>query len=707
MAGSPLAQARVLAQMALRSLASHKVKSLIVGSIMVFGTALVVVGTSLLDSVEAGMERSIVKSLSGHLQLYDAEAKDDLALFGGATMGGDDYGEVPDFGEVQRVVQAQDGVEAVVPMGLGIANMSRGSELDRALDALRRAVEAGDAATREAMIHRVQRLLELTRADLTNSRAITADTTDLDANLAHVERAQQAAFWAPFRGDDLDAKRAALDFLDTQVAPAGGDGVQYYLRYLGTDLPLFARVFDRFRIVEGEPVPEGRRGLLINKRFADSQLKLKVARLLDDLHDAVTLNDARIADDAALTAKARQARSLYGSLTLMLAPEDAAALEAALRAEFPDVAPTDGQSPLDALVQAALTVDDDTLKARYAFFYAQIAPRVALYPFRVGDVLTLRAFTKRGYMKSVNVKVYGTFEFAGLERSELSGAANLVDLMTFRDLYGQMTEAQQAELKAIQAEVGLERVDRADAEDAFFGGDGDSVEKTADGSVFGDFDVARIEREAGTRVADDRPFTREQMVDGVVLNAAVVLKDGVDLDDAQARIQAAVDAAGLRLKVVDWRAASGVIGQFVMVIRGVLLLAIGIIFIVALVIINNSMLMATLERVREIGTLRAIGAQRRFVMAMVMLETLVLGLLSGTVGAGLGAALVSWMGSVGIPAKNDILVFLFSGPRLHPAVGASNLLVALVVILVVSLISTWYPARIATRVQPVEAMREA
>jgi ABC-type lipoprotein release transport system permease subunit len=279
--------------------------------------------------------------------------------------------------------------------------------------------------------------------------------------------------------------------------------------------------------------------------------------------------------------------------------------------------------------------------------------------------------------------------------------------MTFRDLYGQMTEAQQAELKAIQAEVGLERVDRADAEAAFFGGGDDSVEKSADGSVFGAFDVARIEREAGTRVADDRPFTREQMLDGVVLNAAVVLEDGVDVDEAKGRVQAAVDAAGLKLKVVDWRAASGVIGQFVMVIRGVLLLAIGIIFIVALVIINNSMLMATLERVREIGTLRAIGAQRRFVMAMVMLETLVLGLLSGAVGAGLGAALVGWMGDVGIPARNDILVFLFSGPRLHPTVGASNLLVALVVILIVSLISTWYPARIATRVQPVEAMREA
>ena len=46
----------------------------------------------------------------------------------------------------------------------------------------------------------------------------------------------------------------------------------------------------------------------------------------------------------------------------------------------------------------------------------------------------------------------------------------------------------------------------------------------------------------------------------------------------------------------------------------VLNIAVLIIFVVALVIINNAMVMATLQRVREIGTLRAVGAQRRFIL---------------------------------------------------------------------------------------------
>jgi len=57
------------------------------------------------------------------------------------------------------------------------------------------------------------------------------------------------------------------------------------------------------------------------------------------------------------------------------------------------------------------------------------------------------------------------------------------------------------------------------------------------------------------------------------------------------------------------------VGQFVTMIRAVLYISVLIIFAVALVIINNALVMATLERMPEIGTLRAVGAQRRFCSA--------------------------------------------------------------------------------------------
>jgi ABC-type antimicrobial peptide transport system permease subunit len=130
-----------------------------------------------------------------------------------------------------------------------------------------------------------------------------------------------------------------------------------------------------------------------------------------------------------------------------------------------------------------------------------------------------------------------------------------------------------------------------------------------------------------------------------------------------------------------------------------------IIFAVALVIINNAMVMATLQRVREIGTMRAIGAQRRFVTAMLLVETAAVSLLFGVLGAVLGAAALwavrAWGG---IPATNDQLYFFFSGPALLPALGTTGVAVSLGLVLVVSMLSGFYPAIIAMKVTPVEAM---
>lgn len=692
------ARLRLLVYMALRSLWSHKVKSLIVGSLMGFGTLLVVVGTALLDSIERSIERSVVHSLSGHLQVYAGTGRDALALFGDMTMGGADWGEIDDYAALRGVVAGVDNVETVVPMGINTAYMTRGSDLERTLATMRQAVRDGRPADAEAQIPRVRRLLGLLRGDLENQRKVAdaAATAELDRQLEDVDRVSSDAFWQGFAADPLPA----LEALDTRVAPLAGEGQLMFIRYVGTDLPLFAEHFDRLRIVRGEMVPAGRRGILINQKYADRVLKLTAARLLDDLEEARQANMS-IAGNAELTAKARRLASQGGAIVLMLSPDDAAALEAKLRALLPGVT-----GDLDALVAAFLTVDDSTIGARYRFFEDEIAPRIDVYPFAIGDVVTIRAWTRTGSLKAVNVRVWGTFSFEGMERSELTGAANLVDLVTFRELYGQMTAADRAELDEIRAAVGVEFVDRGSAEDALFGGDAPAMGEAGADDDFDALAEADLKREKRSAEAAEG-FDVAQNTRGLVLNAAVMLRDPEKLDETQAAIEAAIQGAGLTAKVVDWQAASGVVGQLALLVRAILYIAIFIIFAVALVIINNSMLMATMERVREIGTLRAIGAQRGFVMAMFLLETVVLGLLAGLIGAFAGAGLVAWMGQVGIPAANEIMVFIFSGNRLHPTFGAEHIGLGLVIILVASLISTWYPARIATRIEPIEAMRGA
>jgi len=60
--------AGVLLQISFRNLFASKAKTFIVGGIILFGAALVVVGSSLLDTVDRGMRGSVQGSLAGQLQ---------------------------------------------------------------------------------------------------------------------------------------------------------------------------------------------------------------------------------------------------------------------------------------------------------------------------------------------------------------------------------------------------------------------------------------------------------------------------------------------------------------------------------------------------------------------------------------------------------------------------------------------------------------
>ena len=77
---------KLLLEVAFRNLFKSWV-NLIIGGIIFFATFLVVTVGALVDSVNSSMSRSIVGSISGHLQVYSDKSKEELSLFG--AMGGE------------------------------------------------------------------------------------------------------------------------------------------------------------------------------------------------------------------------------------------------------------------------------------------------------------------------------------------------------------------------------------------------------------------------------------------------------------------------------------------------------------------------------------------------------------------------------------------------------------------------------------------
>jgi ABC-type antimicrobial peptide transport system permease subunit len=330
---------------------------------------------------------------------------------------------------------------------------------------------------------------------------------------------------------------------------------------------------------------------------------------------------------------------------------------------------------------------------------------VQLYRVKVGDTLTIKAFTRSGYIQNVNVKVYGTFAFTGLEKSPLAGATSLMDLMSFRELFGYLTADKAEELKEIQQATGARTVTRETAEEDLFGEGAEVVAEATPGLIDPDAALAGTGRKLREEDLVRRVYTQQQLDDGVVLHAAVMLKDPSRLDETIERINEVSKAQGLGIQAVSWQKASGLLGQIINVFRALLFVAVAIIFIAAMLIMYLSVLMATLQRTQMFGTMRAIGAQRGLVLSMVLVESIVLGLLFGGLGMLLGSGVLGLIGARGIAAPNDVMYFFFSGPRLLPELSTWPYVVAFVVILVVTVGSTLVPAVMAMRISPLKAMQ--
>lgn len=691
-----LTEYALLVRLALRSLLSHRVKTLIVGGLLAGGTFLLVFGTALLSNVERTMAESITSSMTGHIQIHSDKAKDKIAFSGPDAQQQQDLGVIEDFGKVKAALEKVPNVSAVVPMGRDIAMALSGNDFDKQLGELRDAVKSGDTKTKAGRIERIRKLADLKKQDYVNRLAISSAKDEIEAAIATLDRAASDAFWAEFEADPVPQ----LDWLDTKLAPLQQDDQAIFLAYIGTDPQQYAAKFGNFEIVQGQMIPPGERGLLMSQKYLDETAKQKVAFLLDKMKKALEDGDT-FAKDAAQQEKQKRIVRLARPLLFIMSPEDATKLSGELETALGK------KGTLEEQLKELVTVDDANFQARYKMFYDLVAPKIELYKMKVGGDTTIRVYTRSGYSRAATLKVWGTFRFKGLDDSLLASRYNVLDIMTFRDLYGLMTPERKKELEAMRAQVGVADVNRDDAESALFGDDSLEAEVVpAEGAAAAAEPAAAEPAAAKAPAEPPKRYTQADIEQGVVLNAAVILHDPSKIAEAKAAIAKVNEEEKLGLKIVDWQEAAGIIGQFMLVLKVLLFITIGFIFLVSLVIINNSMLMATMDRVQEIGTMRAIGAQRGFVLVMFLIETTVLAILAGAGGTGLAAGLLAFLGKVGIPAGHEILVVVFGGPRLFPVLDAGSVAFGLFLIVIVSVAATLYPAIVATRIQPVVAMQK-
>jgi putative ABC transport system permease protein len=140
--------------------------------------------------------------------------------------------------------------------------------------------------------------------------------------------------------------------------------------------------------------------------------------------------------------------------------------------------------------------------------------------------------------------------------------------------------------------------------------------------------------------------------------------------------------------------------KFIGIIKTVLLVFGGVAIFVGAFTIFNTLSITVAQRTREFAMLRMVGAARRQVLGSVMLEALALGLGASVIGIGVGFLLAGGLNAVFSALDLQL-------PEAGTVFEARTAIVGLLVGTLVTLAAGFKPARRATKIAPVEALRDA
>lgn len=156
----------------------------------------------------------------------------------------------------------------------------------------------------------------------------------------------------------------------------------------------------------------------------------------------------------------------------------------------------------------------------------------------------------------------------------------------------------------------------------------------------------------------------------------------------------------VRTAAEDDRFAFSSLETLVTILRTILLAFAAVAVVVGSFTIFNSLSITVAQRTKEFGLLRMVGATRRQVRAAVLLEALTIGLLASIVGLGVGVGLAEGLNAlftaVGAELPTDSMV-----------VASRTVVVSLAVGTLATVLAAMLPARRATKIAPVAALRDS
>jgi len=218
-----------------------------------------------------------------------------------------------------------------------------------------------------------------------------------------------------------------------------------------------------------------------------------------------------------------------------------------------------------------------------------------------------------------------------------------------------------------------------------------AMSATSDEDIFGLADSEAL-------FLDTDTLTQEKLTGYTMV--AVRLKD----HEMTAEFLEKLKAQGWPVKTALWSEASTFFAQVADILQMVILGATGLIFLITAFILMNTQIINIIERTGEIGTLRAIGAEKSFVVNLFMWESVILNGGAAIIGMVVSLGLIAWFSVGGIALPEIMSQYLVGGGPLKMEFTPWPFISGFILVLGVTLLATLYPTRVASGISPLTAM---
>ncbi len=314
------------------------------------------------------------------------------------------------------------------------------------------------------------------------------------------------------------------------------------------------------------------------------------------------------------------------------------------------------------------------------------------HKLKIIDSMIFMGMNEKNSALDIKPSIIGVIKFKAL--NSFFGYLNLIDIESFRECFGYVT-AQDSASSLDKDKSKLLAMESENLDDLFSDKQLFVQEKVNQN----DYSLNNLQTKLEKKVT-----TNINLDNGTYNQVYIKLKPGTKLDNAVKKLNISLKKNNLGVKAITWKQALGEMADMATVIKVALFVFVMFIFFVAIIIIMNTLSMAALERIPEIGMMRAIGARKSFVALMFFYETLFMSLVFGGAGIVVGAIVIKILSLMNITTTNEMIQLVFGGDKFHPFLTVMDFVLCAIQLLIVTVIATIYPILVASRIKPLDAI---